>query len=374
MKMYLNPIYICCSVDTGNKNCNNSKSSQEEKDKPTTNNSSIPATQVILSGTYSNSSLFTSSSIDYLTPQKPTYYQHIIEDHHQLQNESMFNKTQSKISNNLKQLNLSLLRQRSNSSISSMSSLDINSNSNSNSLRSFRNKTYKEIELIHNGKYNKTYKCLNKLDNNHYVIKHDHDKQHNEECMELIREGHILSALQRSKYKDKRYENIVKYYEMWREFNCCYIVIEYCHHNLINFKNIIEFNEKLLIRIILHISRGLSFLHQNRYIHFNINPSNILIKDEIFKITDFKLSQKFSSNNDKENYEKIPKLCQYTDDETRYLSQEMVKQGNHLKPQLLNKIDIFSLGLIIFEIIREKELHSFRSNKYWNEIRNDSFL
>ena len=313
------------------RNADKNKSFQEEK------NQHIPLT----------------SSCDYLTPQnQPTY--HIIEDHHQLQNDSMFNKTKSKLSKEKER---------------TLGRFDSSSSSSLCSERQHNN--YKEIELLNHGKFWNTYKCLNKVDKIEYAMKHDHDKPNNQQCTELIREGHILSALQRrSQTSGKLCNYIIRYYKMWRESNHCYIVLEYCDHNLLTFKQQNQFNEQLLIKLILHISTALTFLHANKYIHFNINPSNILVsRDGIFKITDFKLARNFEGNNDQENYAKIPRMGQFTDDESRYLCQEIVNSTFH--PQVLNKVDIFALGCVIFEILLNSHLPTLKDNKdHWIEIRN----
>eukprot|EP01084_Bolivina_argentea_P078435 142317_1 len=148
-------------------------------------------------------------SMDYLTPQNQPTYLNMEEKHNQLQIDSMFNKTKSK-------LNYKTTIQEEEDNKQERYSAE-----------------YKELELLHNGRFYKTYKCLNKIDRNEYVIKHDNDKITDQETEILIREALILSSLQRNGTVCK---HIIIYFDMFRQLNYCYVVLECCKSNMLSLR------------------------------------------------------------------------------------------------------------------------------------------
>lgn len=93
--------------------------------------------------------------------------------------------------------------------------------------------------------------------------------------------------------------------------------------------------------IISDIAEGLKFLHDNKIIHRDMKPANILYdKDdsgnEIFKISDFGLSKELLD--DVRSHTKIGTL--------KYAAQEQ-----RLSTHYNHSADIYSFGLIIFEVL-----------------------
>merc|ERR1712173_108579 len=118
----------------------------------------------------------------------------------------------------------------------------------------------------------------------------------------------------------------------------------------------------IFCKILLNISNALQFIHEQHYIHFDVKSENILItKSMIFKLADFGLCAKL--NDDMQNNE-IP---QFEEGDSRYLSREIIEQSFNLSE--LDKIDIFALGLSVFEMmIWPKPLPS--NGFKWQQIRN----
>ncbi|XP_066336966.1 uncharacterized protein [Miscanthus floridulus] len=96
-------------------------------------------------------------------------------------------------------------------------------------------------------------------------------------------------------------------------------------------------------KIILGICNGLHFLHEERseaIVHLNLKPSNIMLSDDMVpKIADFGLSRLFG------------------EEQTRILTQNVVGWIGYIAPEyhyrgeISVKSDIFSLGVLILEIV-----------------------
>ncbi|XP_037419466.1 cysteine-rich receptor-like protein kinase 41 [Triticum dicoccoides] len=93
-------------------------------------------------------------------------------------------------------------------------------------------------------------------------------------------------------------------------------------------------------KIIKGICEGLQFLHENRIIHLDLKPANILLDDSMVpKITDFGLSRCFDENQSRD----ITKTILGT---MGYLAPEF-REGGVITPSA----DLYSLGVIIIEIL-----------------------
>ncbi|MCM8818586.1 MAG: serine/threonine protein kinase [Candidatus Omnitrophica bacterium] len=107
---------------------------------------------------------------------------------------------------------------------------------------------------------------------------------------QFIREGKIVKNLE--------HPNIVKVFDIIEQDGNFFILMEFVDIDLLKAirKHKEIFNEKNIIDIIVKSAKGLSYIHQNRIIHKDINPSNILISLNLekVKITDFGLSKKES--------------------------------------------------------------------------------
>lgn len=103
---------------------------------------------------------------------------------------------------------------------------------------------------------------------------------------------------------------------------------------------------KIRFNIIIGVARGLTYLHEDvqpSIIHRDIKPANILLdKDYNAKIADFGLALLFPDLEDDQTHQSITKIAG-----TRgYLAPEYAAFG-----QLSAKLDVFSYGILILEII-----------------------
>lgn len=129
-----------------------------------------------------------------------------------------------------------------------------------------------------------------------------------------------------------------------------YLVMTICEDNLFSFiKQLVDSNdkvsEKYIALIINHICRGLLEINNKGLIHNDIKPANILIKTQpslTFVLSDFGISAKFRKTMLKETMiaENI-----YSGITPNYAAPE------RFKGRASQKSDIFSLGVILYEII-----------------------
>uniref|UniRef100_A0A0D9XQH3 Protein kinase domain-containing protein n=1 Tax=Leersia perrieri TaxID=77586 RepID=A0A0D9XQH3_9ORYZ len=108
-------------------------------------------------------------------------------------------------------------------------------------------------------------------------------------------------------------------------------------------------------RIIKGICQGLRYLHEERKIvHLDLKPQNILLdQNNVPKITDFGLSRLFDEQ------------------KTRTITLEQRGTRGYMSPEYIEgglitfKADIFSLGVIILEVISGKERRTENVHKNW---------
>jgi len=84
------------------------------------------------------------------------------------------------------------------------------------------------------------------------------------------------------------HKNIVKIYH-YNILPVPYIEMEWCDSCLADLEKPVQFN--LALYYIQGIAEGLHYAHQNNIAHFDLKPQNILLKEDIPKITDWGLSR-----------------------------------------------------------------------------------
>lgn len=123
-----------------------------------------------------------------------------------------------------------------------------------------------------------------------------------------------------------------------------YIVLEYFQGESLN--NVIYkglFNEKQKVKIILDILEGMDYAHSKGVIHRDIKPSNILINESNqIKIIDFGIS-------------KLKDSMYQSFTMKNYLTPKYASPEQRLLRNLDFRSDIYSLGIVITEILLEKE-------------------
>lgn len=135
------------------------------------------------------------------------------------------------------------------------------------------------------------------------------------------------------------------------EDNNMYIVMENCQHSLRYYKSINKkINDYEIRKILKDVCEGLSYLHKNRRSHLVLKPENILkSKNGNYKISDFILSG-FTSLQEQE----YPLMGDY-----RYTPKEMLGSPTSNRKVDYSKVDIFSLGITLYELLIDGALPKF---------------
>lgn len=139
--------------------------------------------------------------------------------------------------------------------------------------------------------------------------------------------------------------NIVNIYDVGREGNIHYIVMELIEgsilSDMIKEQGVIEW--KRAVEIAKQIARALSFAHANHIIHRDVKPHNIMITNSgTAKITDFGIAKVLSSSNVGESTGTVM-------GSVHYFSPEQARGG-----YIDEKSDIYSLGIVLYEMLTGK--------------------
>ena len=142
---------------------------------------------------------------------------------------------------------------------------------------------------------------------------------------------------------DFRHENIVQFYDHFKESGSTYIAMEYVKGKALN--KIIEENEMVPIPLALfmlyQIAIGLHHAHTKKVIHRDIKPHNILISREgEVKLTDFGIALRTSEQDEITKTGTIVGTPAY-----------MAPEQFSSKKQVSYQTDIYSLGVVFYEMI-----------------------
>jgi len=199
------------------------------------------------------------------------------------------------------------------------------------------NNNFIELENIGNGSYGSVYKVYHKYEKNLYAIKKVHiTNELLKDNFDIFREIQLFSKL--------NHKNIVRYYSSWLDdYNnkpTLYIQMELCESTFRDYLNSIRDNEGIEKRIFYftQIVEGIKYLHDNNIIHRDVKPSNILFIDDTVKICDFGLARHVNS--------KLNIINGSSEIGTSFYRAPEI--DTHVYN---NKIDVYSLGIILIELL-----------------------
>ncbi|KAF7594298.1 hypothetical protein BBP40_009698 [Aspergillus hancockii] len=165
-----------------------------------------------------------------------------------------------------------------------------------------------------------------------------------------MREVDVLKALTNS-------DHIISFMNSWEDNGHLYIQTEFCEEGSLDvFLAQVGLKARLddfrIWKILLELSMGLKQIHDMGFIHLDLKPANILITFEgVLKIADFGMAAPWPVEDGIEG-----------EGDREYIGPEIL-MGCYDKPA-----DIFSLGLIMFEIAGNVELPD--NGLSWQKLRN----
>ncbi|XP_077223596.1 eIF-2-alpha kinase GCN2-like [Tasmannia lanceolata] len=245
---------------------------------------------------------------------------------------------------------------------------------------------FQQIEEIGHGAWGVVVLCLHILDGKKYAIKKVPLMEDINLKPKVMREIEIFSSL--------KHRHVVRYYQAWIEDNlvgynekapiskekvpiakdksssfehefepkaCLYIQMEYCPRTLKQFLGASDFpgRAKLAWHFFGQIIDGLSYIHGCGIVHIDLKPDNILLDahDDI-KIADFGCSMPLTLlQQDVRNRSASLSL-----NPTIYLSPELKRKANGID----EKVDMYSLGVMFFELFHAYTLDMERCNSLTN--------
>ena len=158
--------------------------------------------------------------------------------------------------------------------------------------------------------------------------------------------------------------NIVKYYKSFTENNKIYIIMEYFDNgDLQSYIKALKFerdkkdkNKGEIWNIFYQCMLGLNYLHLKGVVHRDIKPQNIFMtKNKVIKIGDFGVSAKFKNET---QLRKINSLKGTVLGSPLFMAPEIFKKIYN------EKIDIFSMGCVFYEILF---LKAYQKQTFINE-------
>ncbi|KAM7521501.1 hypothetical protein LguiA_011403 [Lonicera macranthoides] len=189
---------------------------------------------------------------------------------------------------------------------------------------------FHEIEKIGNGNFSTVFKVLKRIDGCKYAVKKSTKQLHQDtERRKALMEVQALAAL-------GSHENIVGYYTSWFENEQLYIQMELCDQSLSIHRSSKLWTEREALEAMHQIAKALQFIHERGIAHLDVKPDNIYVKNGIYKLGDFGCATLID--------ESLP----IEEGDARYMPHEILND----RYDHLDKVDIFSLGAAIFELVR----------------------
>jgi serine/threonine protein kinase len=129
-------------------------------------------------------------------------------------------------------------------------------------------------------------------------------------------------------------------------------------------KRYLQKNPQYLSKLLCDVLKGLSYLHKRNIIHRDLKPQNILIKLEddgpVAKITDFGISKALGA--EQENVSALVGTVEY-------MAPEQFNPSRYgIDGQISTHIDLWSFGIMVYELVQGENLFGSRSKGTSAEI------
>eukprot|EP00931_Biecheleriopsis_adriatica_P060695 TRINITY_DN36465_c0_g1_i1.p1 TRINITY_DN36465_c0_g1~~TRINITY_DN36465_c0_g1_i1.p1 ORF type:complete len:497 (+),score=127.35 TRINITY_DN36465_c0_g1_i1:61-1551(+) len=200
-----------------------------------------------------------------------------------------------------------------------------------------------DVQAIGKGQFSTVYKARNRVDQCLYAVKKT------TQIARGLRQTQLkeVFALANVSMEAAGCPHIVRYYSSWLEDGRLHIQTELCECSLRD--SLLQrqkeeprdprFKEQEVVEVLRHVAAGLKVLHGLGFVHLDIKPDNILRargEKGIYKIADLGLAAAAMGTG----------CDDISEGDCRYLAKEVLR--GHLSD--LPKADVFSLGLVIYEL------------------------
>ncbi|KAK3882997.1 hypothetical protein Pcinc_012650 [Petrolisthes cinctipes] len=233
-----------------------------------------------------------------------------------------------------------------------------------------------ELEQIGQGEFGGVYKCRHRLDGCIYAI-----KKSLKPVAGSVNERIALNEVYAHAVLGK-HPHVVRYYSAWAENDHMIIQNEYCNGGSLadlmeKSKSGKKIDEFTLKQVLLHVAKGLKYIHSLQLVHMDIKPANVFVSREqkVYLHSEESADDGFEEEHIEEEEEVTYKIGdlghvtsivnpQVEEGDCRYLPREILQEDfSHLQ-----KADIFALGLTLYEAARGEPLPL--NGEEWHAIRN----
>jgi serine/threonine-protein kinase ULK/ATG1 len=152
---------------------------------------------------------------------------------------------------------------------------------------------------------------------------------------------------------DNKCKNIIDCYDIIENFDYIYIILEYCENGDLSKIDNLPLNEDKVKYYFKQLLNALLYLHNNNIIHRDIKPKNILLKNNYKDI----VLCDFGYSKIKTGLTRINTIC----GSPLYMAPEIFNKDNYTE-----KIDIWSIGIILYELLYG--IHPYSNCKDVSEI------
>ncbi|KAI3975248.1 hypothetical protein MKX01_033488 [Papaver californicum] len=136
------------------------------------------------------------------------------------------------------------------------------------------------------------------------------------------------------------HKNVVGYYTAWFENEQLFIQMELCDGSLSIKRSSQLFTEDEALEVMHQIALALMFIHERGIAHLDVKPDNIYVKNGVYKLGDFGCATL------------LDKSLPIEEGDACYMPQEILNDNY----DYLDKVDIFSLGAAILELVKGSPL------------------
>ncbi len=180
--------------------------------------------------------------------------------------------------------------------------------------------------------------AMNTRNTNEKTIEHTDSQIVRDYKRKFIREANNLSRL--------HHENIVNVLDVFEENNTAYYVMEYIDGGTID--DMIKMNGRVspsqTAKITRQVCAALQYMHDNRMVHLDLKPKNIMINSKgVVKLIDFGLSKQYDENGEPEESTTIG---------LGTVGYAPIEQANSLREGSLPvTIDVYALGATMYKML-----------------------